>query len=332
MTETAHHAGGGVGAVDHIAFENLDRQLNVEMRSRSLPRGAKWTMYLMARERAGMPLVYAAAREFDRPPARVLLVSGAAVPGYMPVGENDGPIGTVVLTRALMAMGHSVRILTDPVAAEPFRGLLRAVQTEAEVLEIGLGDMALQESLAAEHDIFCAIERLGGNAHGIIYGATGVSRASFRANLDHLFTIARAQGKRTIGIGDGGNEIGFGNLHPQLSEALPAYTFSDVTPCGGGVYSVVETDVLLVANSSNMGANAVTAGLALLRCDLSLCHTAEQELALAHVGVGLGLIDGGNGQLRPWCDGIPPAANAAVVEILRTIVSQSLLPEEKRKF
>eukprot|EP01041_Mallomonas_annulata_P021856 gene21856-42021_t len=72
-----------------------------------------------------------------------------------------------------------------------------------------------------------------------------------------------------------------------------------------------------VFTRSNMGANAVTAGLALLRRDLSLCHTAEQELALAHVGVGLGLIDGGNGQLRPWCDGIPPAANAAVVEVLR---------------
>lgn len=330
MTEIVQPA--GAGAVDHIAFENLDRLLNVEMRSSSLPRGAKWTMYLMARERAGMPLVYAAAREFDRAPASVLLVSGAAVPGYMPVGENDGPIGTVVLTRALVAMGHHVRILTDPVAAEPFRGLLRAVQTEAEVLEIGLGDLAMQERLAAEHDIFCAIERLGGNTHGIIYGATGVSRAPFRANLDHLFNTARANGKRTLGIGDGGNEIGFGNLYPQLSQALPAYTFSDVTPCGGGVYSVVETDVLLVANSSNMGANAVTAGLALLRRDLSLCHTAEQELALAHVGVGLGLIDGGNGQLRPWCDGIPPAANAAVVEVLRTIISQSLLPEERRKF
>jgi hypothetical protein len=302
------------------------------MRAHTLPRGAKWPMYLMAREQAGMPLVYAAAREFDRPPAQVLLVSGAAVPGHMPVGENDGPIGTVVLTRALQAMGHRVRILTDPVAAAPFRGLLRAVQADAEVLEIGLDDLPMQERLADENDILCAIERLGGNASGIIYGATGVSRASFRANLDHLFNTARAKGKRTIGIGDGGNEIGFGNLHPQLSEVLSAHTYKQATPCGHGVYSVVKTDVLLVANSSNMGANAVTAGLALLRRDLSLCHTAEQELALAHVGVGLGLIDGGSGQLRAWCDGIPPAANAAVVEVLRTIVSQALAPKETRPF
>lgn len=318
--------------VDTIAFENIDRLLNVEMRSHSLPRGLKWPMYLMARERAGMPMVYAAAHEFDRAPARVLLVSGAAVPEHMPVGENDGPIGTVVLARTLNALGHSVRILTDPVAAAPFRGLLRAMQTEAEVLEIGLDERRMQERLADESDILCAIERLGGNPNGIIYGATGVSRAPHRANVDHLFNVARAGGKRTIGIGDGGNEIGFGNVHARLMKEIPQYAFRDVTQCGGGVYSVVETDVLLVANTSNMGANAVTAGLALLRRDLSLCHTAEQELALAHVGVGLGLIDGGGGQLRPWCDGVPPAANAAVVEVLRTIVSQALTPAEQRKF
>jgi hypothetical protein len=323
------HAG-----VDTIACENIDRLMNVEMRSRVLPRGAKWPMYLLAREVAGMSLVHAAAREFDRAPAQVLLVSGAAVPGHMPVGENDGPIGTVVLARALLAIGHSVRILTDPVAAEPFRGLLRAIGLEGRiaVLAIGLDDRARQERLAAESDVLCAIERLGGNPNGIIYGATGVSRAPHRANLDHLFRTARALGKRTVGIGDGGNEIGFGNIHPQLSEASPQFAFKAVTPCGGGVYSVVETDVLLVANSSNMGANAVTAGLALLRNDLALCHTAEAEHALAHVGVGLGLIDGGSGELRAWCDGIPPRANAAVVEVMRTIVSQALAPEATRKF
>jgi hypothetical protein len=279
-----------------------------------------------------MSLVKAAALEFDRPPSQVLLVSGAAVPGHMPVGENDGPIGTVVLARALSAMGHTVRILTDPVAAEPFRGLLRAIRLDVPVLEVGLDDKPLQERLAQESDVLCAIERLGGNPNGIIYGATGVSRAPFRANVDHLFNHARKLGKRTVGIGDGGNEIGFGNVHKRLIAAMPEFAFTEVTPCGGGVYSVTETDVLLVANSSNMGANALTAALALMRGDLSLCHTAEAEFELAHVGVGLGLIDGGTGELRAWCDGIPVEANAAVVEVLRTIVSQTLAPPGVRKF
>ncbi|ARP80726.1 hypothetical protein CAL12_07675 [Bordetella genomosp. 8] len=322
-----------VPAVDTIACENIDRAMNIEMRDHgSLPRGMKWSMYLMAREAAGMSLVQAAAQEFDRAPCQVLLASGAAVPDHMPVGENDGPIGTAALARALVAIGHTVRIVTDGAAAAPFRGLLRALGVQAEVLEIGLDDAGMQQELARAHDVFCAIERLGGNANGIIYGATGVSRAPHRANLDLLFDTARSLGKRTIGIGDGGNEIGFGKVHARLSREWPQYDYRQATPCGGGVYSVVETDVLLVANSSNLGAHAVTAGLALLRGDLSLCHTAEQEFALAHVGVGLGLIDGGSGQLRPWCDGVPPRANAAVVEIMRTIVAQSLAPAGRRAF
>jgi hypothetical protein len=328
VTPTAHASSG----FDAIAFDNIDRLINVEMRSRGLPRGLKWRMFEIAREAAGRSLVASAALEFDRPPARVLLLSGAAVPVHMPVGENDGPIGTVVLARALTRIGHQVRILTDPVAAEPFRGLLRGIALDVPVLEIGLDDVALQDRLAADHDVVCAIERLGGNVNGILYGATGHSRAPFRANLDRLVRRAREAGKRTIGVGDGGNEIGFGNVRERLMAELPEHALCGVTPCGGGVYSAVETDVLLVANTSNMGAHAITAGLALLRRDLSLCHTAEDEHALAHVGVGLGLIDGGSGRLRPWCDGVPPAANAAVVEILRTIVSQTLLPGEDRKF
>lgn len=201
------------------------------------------------------------------------------------------------------------------------------------VLEIGLDEPQRQQELADEHDIVCAIERLGGNRHGIIYGATGHSQyADSTADLDALVRRARATGKCTIGIGDGGNEIGFGNIAEAMMAELGDCAHVDVTPCGGGVYSAVKTDVLLVANTSNMGAHAVTAGLALLRGDLSLCHTAEEELALAHVGVGLGLIDGGTGKLRPWCDGVPTAANAAVVEVMRTIVSQALLPPDTRKF
>ncbi len=318
--------------IDRIACDNIDRLMNVEMRSRVLPRGGKWPMFLMAREAAGMSLVEAAAREFYRPPGRVLLVSGAAVPKHMPVGENDGPIGTVVLCRALKAIGHEVAILTDPVAAEPFRGLLRATGQQAEVIEIGLNDTAMQDDLADRFDVFCAIERLGGNVHGTIYGATGVSRAPHRANVDRLFIGARQRGKRTIGIGDGGNEIGFGNVYERICRELPDQMFKEVTPCGGGVFCAVKTDVLLVANSSNMGANAVTAGLALLHGDVSLCHSAQAEYDLAQIGVGLGLIDGGSGELRPWCDGIPPEANAAVVEVMRTIVSQALAPAGVRKF
>src|SRR5690606_32970265 len=108
-------ANGDAPIMDPIACENIDRLMNIEMRGHgTLPRGLKWPMYLMAREVAGRSLIEAAALQFAGPPAKVLLVSGAAVPEHMPVGENDGPIGSVVLAKSLTAMGHAVTILTDP--------------------------------------------------------------------------------------------------------------------------------------------------------------------------------------------------------------------------
>lgn len=315
-----------------IAADNIDRVMNIEMRRRGLPRGNKWPMFQMARDAEGGPLCLAAARVLDRPPCRVLILTGAAVPDHMPVGENDGPIGTAVLAKALRAIGHVVDVLTDPVCALPVEGLGKFLGIEIGMVLIGLDDKPLQERMVAEHDVVVTVERLGGNVNGFLHGVNGVRRDQHRANLDQVIAGARSAGKPTLGIGDGGNEIGFGKIYDRISTELAEHAFKDVTPCGGGVFSTVATDVLLVANSSNIGAYAVTAGLALLRADPSLCHTAEMDYALHHVGVGLGLVDGANGQLRPWCDGIPPETNAAVVEIMHDIVERTLEEPHIRKF
>lgn len=316
-----------------IAAENIDIVMNVEMRQRGLPRGNKWAMYRLAREMESEALCLAGARIFDRAPVRVLIATGAAVPDHMPVGENDGPIGTAVLARALHRIGHKIGIVTDPVTAPPIEGLLEQIEVEATMTTVEPGDnTATLDRLLADNDIITAVERLGGNRNGILHGVNGVSRSAHRANIDHLFLAATEQGKPTMAIGDGGNEIGFGRIHERLEREMPDFTFKDKTPCGGGVFSVVPTDVLVVGNSSNIGAYGVAAALALLREDIELAHDADRDIGLAHFGAGLGLVDGGNGSRRAWCDGIPPEATAAVVTIMRSIVSQTLAPEHVRNF
>ena len=51
-----------------------------------------------------------------------------------------------------------------------------------------------------------------------------------------------------------------------------------------------------------------------------------------HVGVGLGLIDGGGGGAVPWCDGIPAEASAALVLLVRNIVERALEQPRERAF
>lgn len=315
-----------------IACDNIDKLINIEMRRKGLPRGKKWVLWEIAREVSSEPLVLAAARMLTRAPCRIAIVTGAAVPNHMPVGENDGPFGAVVLAGALTKIGHTVTIYTDPDALPPIAMLAERAGLKIDVLPLKLGDTKQQEGIAASHDLFIAIERLGGNRNGEIYGVTGVSRSSHRANVDTIFKTATKLGKPTLGIGDGGNEIGFGKVHAELEKRLPEHTMAAKTPCGGGVFSVVPTDILAVGTSSNIGAYGVVAAIALLKGDASLCHTPEEEFALHHVGVGLGLVDGGGGDRIPWCDGIPADANAALVRLMQNIVERTLDTPRVRTF
>lgn len=315
-----------------IAAENIDRLQCLEIQGRGLPRGVKGPVYEAVRAAHDGPLVLAAAELLDRAPAHIGIVSGAAVPGHMPVGENDGPLGTAVLARALARIGHRLAVYTDPAAATPFRVLLERYGLDIPVVELALHDTAQQEAIAGEIDIAVAVERLGGNVNGIIYGATGLSRQEFRCNVDHLFRTATRLGKPTLSIADGGNEIGFGKVHAAVAETMPALNQADKTPCGGGIVSVVPTDVLVMATSSNLGCYGVCAALAVKRGDPALCHTPEEEIALEHIGVGLGLTDGGTGARIAAVDGIPVADNAAVVTLMQAIVARALASGIERGF
>ena len=315
-----------------IAAENMDRLLCIEMRRKGLPRGFKWPLYEAARAISDGPMVLKAARLLDRAPCRVGIFTGAAVPEHMPVGENDGPLGSSVLAAALTRIGHRPTIYTDPVCAPPIEALLKRNGSAVNVVRLTLGDKAQLAAAARDEDLLIAIERLGGNINGKLHGVNGTNRDAFRCNVDHAFLEAKRLAKTTIGIGDGGNEIGFGALRETLEARLPEFAQKDKTPCGGGIFSAIATDHLVVASTSNLGAYGVVAALAMLKNDASLCHTAEEEIALHHVGVGLGLVDGGGGGMIPWCDGIPAESNAAVVTLLQNIVLRTLEAPRIRTF
>lgn len=313
-----------------IACDNIDKLLCIEMRRKGLPRGFKWPLYEAARALSDRPLVLAAAEMLSGPPCRIAIVTGAAVPDHMPLGENDGPFGSTALAGTLTRIGHAVQILTDPACAPPITFLLKRAGLAVPVVELRLNDKAQQADLAAQFDVLVAVERLGGNATGGLHGVNGVNRDAFRCNVDHLFHTHAALGRQSLAIGDGGNEIGFGKIRTALIERLPAFAQSDKVE--GSIFSVVGTDVLVVAGTSNLGAYGVMAALALLKEDPSLCHDPDEEVALHQVGVGLGLVDGGGGGAIPWCDGIPADANAAVVLLMRNIVERTLEAPRLRKF
>jgi hypothetical protein len=249
---------------------------------------------------------------------RILIVTGFSVPPG--IAETDGPPGAAVLGRALRQLGATVHHVIDPPAVAPLCAALRALGEPSDVVvyEPGRGGELLAR-LRPTHLV--AIERPGRSRSGEYLSARGESIGSCNGPLDELFVAdGRARrrpapgtaGRRaprpvTIGVGDGGNEIGMGNVRARLVRqgALMAR-----------IASVVRVDHLVVAGTSNWGAYGIVAGLERLT-RRALLHTAEDERRLVRACVGAGAVDGLLRHREPTVDGLPLGVHAAVVELLR---------------
>jgi hypothetical protein len=254
----------------------------------------------------------AAARSLARA-RRVVLVTGfVARPAW--AAETDGPSGTVVLGRALRRLGARVAYLADPPVAPLLDACLRALGEPRGVIALpAVPAAALQAAqttvgrFAPTHLV--AVERPGRAIDGGYYNARGRSVAEINAPLDGLFLRRRA-GTVTIGVGDGGNEIGMGRVRARVVRDVPH---------GAKIASVVRTDHLVVAGTSNWGAWGVTAHLG-LATDRDLLHTPAEEARLIRAMVRAGGVDGLTGAARPSVDDLPLGVHQALLEALRGLV------------
>ena len=189
----------------------------------------------------------AAARSlWALPRGNVLLTTGFYVAGH---AETDGPVGTVLLGQALQKIGFNPIIISDHYGRDIF-----AAEGDWEVVYV---PMAPENEAAYFNSILdryhpvglLAIERCGRTDQGDYLNMRGISIRNNTAPIDQLFIMARARHLLTIGIGDGGNEIGMGNLQAEIRQQL------DLNPC------TVEADHLIIATVSNWGAYGLLAAL-----------------------------------------------------------------------
>jgi len=111
----------------------------------------------------------------------------------------------------------------------------------------------------------------------------------------------------TVGIGDGGNEIGMGTVRARIArlDALRAR-----------IATVVPVDHLVVAGVSNWGGYGIVAALARLTGS-DLLHTPDIERRLITACVAVGACDGVTRRREPTVDGLAADTHAAVVDLLR---------------
>jgi hypothetical protein len=248
----------------------------------------------------------AAARSLLRG-KRTLITTGFSVGPGLP--ETDGPPGAAALGRALRQLGHEVSFITDEPTVPLVRAALDALGEPLDEVEAFAGDgstraRALLKASNPTHLV--SIERPGRARDGDYRNARGASVREWNAPLDALF-LAAPRRVTTVGIGDGGNEIGMGNVRARIAR-------------GGAlerlIASVVEVDHLVVAGTSNWGAYGVVAELSRL-ASRPLLHSAEEECAMVEACVAAGAVDGITRRREATVDGLPLPAHVGMLELLR---------------
>ncbi len=182
----------------------------------------------------------------------VLLATGFYVAGY---AETDGPAGTMVMARALLALGYHPVILTDSFC----KGFFEPEGIDVEYLPMQAEDADCLAVARKYRPVgMISIERCGRNIQDDYANMRGISIAENTAPVDRLFELTGPDAAESscripsIGVGDGGNEIGMGNLKDIITKDLA------LVPCR------VKTDLLVTASVSNWGAYGIAAALQLL--------------------------------------------------------------------
>jgi hypothetical protein len=250
----------------------------------------------------------AACRSIAGPTSEALaVVTGFYIPtAEPPAFETDGPLGAVFLLRALRTVGITVTLMTEPRCYPAFDagrafigdrgeryGSLRSLMDGQVTQNLNNVSVRFTHVLALER-VGPALDNRCRTMRGI-----DITDRMWRAHEAFVTQPIVPVPRTTIGIGDGGNEIGMGKI--------PHETIVKNIPNGDLIHCRVPTDHLIVAGVSNWGAYALAAGVYALRgvkppADL---FNPDREREILEVMVREGpLVDGVTGKQTATVDGL----------------------------
>ena len=319
--------------------EAVDQLVTIEAKNRGMPHNILKPMYLAARAAAGgRPLSMLAAEMLKAavsPGDTVLILTGAGYEPTLPKGESDGPPGAAALARVLYRGLKAVPVYvcegihTEPVVASSHAaGLMIKSFPVARDNHLGA---ALVEAPKSQNEVeawarsifeemkpkaVVSAERLGPGAGGKIHIATGHPCLDPQlVDVSPLVTMAAELGIPTIGIGDHGNEIGFGTIWDSVAETMPR---------GDQLATTIGTDIVFPVMMSNWGCYGIEACLAYLIGDADLMHSADLEERIVRACLDAGGLEAMYCTTDFVVDGLDGETSMAVCHFLRSIVRKNL--------
>ena len=209
---------------------------------------------------------------------------------YANASETDGPPGAVALGNALKSLGYQVVYITDEWSLKVVKSLVRDDILIDFPVTNHEESKVFSAKLISEYSpsMIVSIERASLVNDGTYRNWKGKDISDYNAKIDYLFHDIDF----SIGIGDGGNEIGMGNLRNQIKEieGLPDDP------------SITATTKLIVSSCSNWGAYGLIAAISLL-IGSNLLIDKEQAKDLIRKTVDAGAVEGFTGISTYGVDG-----------------------------
>ena len=218
--------------------------------------------------------------------------------------ETDGPPGAIALGNGLEKLGYEVVYITDSYASK-FLDEYRSHKSRLIDFPICSDEESSKYSktLLAEENpaILISIERCGRSHDGLYRNMRNLSITEYTAQVDRLFDLHNT----TIGIGDGGNEIGMGNVFKAVEKSTQLVENPAIT----------KVSELIISSVSNWGGYGLLAQLS-QATGINLLPNIVDEKDMIEGMVNLGAVDGVTGKSVYQVDGFELNQNAIILDNL----------------
>ena len=226
--------------------------------------------------------------------------------------ETDGPIGAIAIGNALKKIGYQVTYITDEFSQPPIKKVLSADDN----LEIFPMQNHEQSAITADKmisdlnpSLIISIERCGPTVDGDYLNSRGKKIEEFNSKTEYLLN----NNIPSIGIGDGGNEIGMGNVQAGIENSATLVNYPVTT----------KTTELVISSVSNWGGLGLVAALSIRTGHNLLPSELEHEKSITRI-VDLGAVDGVSGSRDYLVDGFSIQDNLRVLNKLSGFVDSKI--------